>query len=69
MGTIMPREKRLRDALRWMSERWSEEPSKSVSKLLEEATFRFNLSPREGEYLEHLFRKGGNGEEGADDPA
>jgi hypothetical protein len=62
MATIMPKEKRVRDALQWMSERRREEPEKSVGKLLEEAVFRYNLSPREEQYLDHLFRQGEQGE-------
>jgi hypothetical protein len=58
MSTIMPKEKRVRDALTWISEHRGQ--AKDEGKLLEEAIFRYNLTPREEEYLRHLFRKSDN---------
>jgi len=60
MSTIMPKEKRVRDALIWISE--NREEGKDEAKLLQEAIFRYNLTPREEEYLRHLFRQSEAGE-------
>lgn len=54
MATIMPEEKKMQDALRWISERRGE---KEINALIEEAAFRFNLSPKNEEYLRRLLRE------------
>ena len=52
MSTIMPNEKKMRDALEWMS---INRGKRSDSELLKEASFKFNLNPKEEEYLRRLF--------------
>lgn len=54
MTTVMPDSKRVRDALHWISERLAE--STNQEKLVQEAIFHFNLTPKEEEYLNHLFK-------------
>ncbi len=56
MSTIMPKQKRVQDALKWISE-YSKAKDTKQDKLLQEAVFRFNLTPKEEEYLIHLFSK------------
>ena len=56
MSTIMPEEKKVRDALQWVCAE-QEEKGKKTETLLQEASFRFNLTPKEENYLRHLFRK------------
>ncbi len=51
MGTIQPEGEDLRKAVKWLSEERKYSPEKQLSKLLEEACFKFNLSPMEAEYL------------------
>ena len=53
MSTVMPEGKRVRDALHWISEQGSE--SGDQQKLVREAVFHFNLTPKEEAYLQHLF--------------
>jgi len=53
MGTIMPEEKKVQDALRWISARRGE---RDISELIREASFQFNLTPKNEEYLYRLLR-------------
>ncbi len=53
MSTIMPDEKKMRDALQWISENMG---LKDTEDLVKEASFRFNLNPKEEEYLRRLFK-------------
>ena len=55
MSTVMPEGKRVRDALRWISEQSGE--SDHQDKLVQDAVFRFNLTPKEEAYLYRLFKK------------
>lgn len=63
MGTIMPEEKKVQDALRWISARRGE---REISDLIREASFQFNLTPKNEEYLYRLLRddEESGGEEG-----
>jgi hypothetical protein len=54
MATIIPDEKKMRDALEWMS---INRGQKSDKELIKEASFRFNLNPKEENYLRRLFEK------------
>jgi hypothetical protein len=60
MGTIMPEEKKVQDALRWISDRRGE---REISDLIREASFRFNLTPKNEEYLYRLLREEDSGRE------
>jgi len=48
---VSPPGDRIRKAIKWVSDAVLSQPDKSRSKLLEEAEIRFNLSPRECEFL------------------
>ncbi len=54
MSTIMPDEKKIQDALKWISAK-KEEKDKSEKQLVQDAAFRFNLTPKQEQYLLHLF--------------
>ena len=56
MATVMPREELVRRALQYISERRQASPELSFDALLDDASLRFNLSPRDQEALERLFR-------------
>jgi len=60
MPTIMPEEKRVQDALRWISARREE---RKVTELIREAAFQFNLTPKNEEYLYRLLRDEDSGEQ------
>lgn len=57
MATIMPEEKKVRDALQWIIEQKKDKGRKEEQELLQEACFKYNLNPKEEIYLYHLFRK------------
>lgn len=51
MATIMPQSELARKALAWISAERAE-TGKPVPKLIEEACVRFNLGPKDAEYLQ-----------------
>lgn len=53
MTTIMPKEKKVRDALQWAGEKIA--AGKDRKKALQEAVFKYNLDPRQEDYLYRLF--------------
>jgi hypothetical protein len=61
MSTIMPKGKKVQDALKWIS--GQDRSQKDLKKLVQEASFQFNLNPKEEDYLRRLFL---NGEEQTD---
>ena len=58
MTTIQPEGESLRKAVKWISEERKYGPDKKPSKLIEEACFKFNLSPVDAEYLMKYVREG-----------
>jgi hypothetical protein len=56
MSTILPKGEKLRRALQWISERRQEEPEKSLGALVSEASLRFDLNPKQGEFLVSFYR-------------
>lgn len=55
MTTIMPEQKRIKDALKWLGEQ--DQETQEIGRLIAEAGFKFNLTPKEEEYLLHIFKK------------
>ena len=51
MATVQPEGENLRKAVKWISDERKYGTHNKPAKLLEEACFRFNLSPVEAEYL------------------
>lgn len=58
VATIQPKGEKLRKAVRWISEEQQERKEKGFQKLIREAALRFNLSPKEEEYLISFYDKG-----------
>lgn len=54
MSTIMPKEKKIQDALKWISEN---RQFKKIEDLIKEAIFKYNLDPKQEEYLRRLFKE------------
>lgn len=50
-GGVMPQGEGLRRALRWLDERVHDEPKADRSKLVGEASVRFDLTPMEEDFL------------------
>ncbi len=57
MATIMPEGEDIRKAIKWISSRLEENAAQSRSKLIDEAVFKFDLSPLDAEFLMNFFRK------------
>jgi hypothetical protein len=57
MTTIMPEGDAIRKAVKWISDELKEDPKKPLQKLVNNASMRFNLSPKETEFLTEFYRK------------
>jgi hypothetical protein len=58
MTTIMPKGEAIREAVKWISGELQENPGKILQKLVSDAVSRFDLSPKEAEFLAEFYRKG-----------
>ncbi|SMC21028.1 hypothetical protein SAMN02746041_01097 [Desulfacinum hydrothermale DSM 13146] len=65
MATVMPQGEAIRKAVKWVSECLQEKPDAPLSALVNEAVRRFDLSPKEAEFLLQFYAKKGS----ASDPA
>ena len=59
MSTIMPKGEPLRYAVKWISENRTEDEKASVQLLIEKAAIRFNLSPKEEDFLRSFYKENG----------
>lgn len=57
MATVMPEGEEVRKAIKWISMCLEEKPDQSIAKLVEQAGFKFDLSPMESEFLIGFFKK------------
>ncbi len=57
MTTVMPEGEAIRKAIKWISAELQEGPEKPVMKLVNEAVARFDLSPKDGEFLLSFYKK------------
>jgi hypothetical protein len=55
MPTVMPEGAALRKAVQWISKAREEGSQKALLILIEQACMRFNLSPKDGEFLNRFF--------------
>ena len=51
--TVKPKGEDLRKAVKWVSDKRKYEQVKNVKKLIEAACLKFNLSPKDAEFLAH----------------
>jgi len=56
MTTIMPQSELTRKAVAWISDMREASPGKSLLLLIEEAAMRFNLGPKDVEWLQRFFK-------------
>lgn len=54
MTTVQPQGEDLRKAVKWISEEHKENPKRNYRSIIEEACLKFNLSPKDAEYLNQL---------------
>ncbi len=57
MAYPMPEGEELRRAVKWISGRIQEEPGQRLYRFIEEAVFKFDLSPKDAEYLTNFFKE------------
>jgi hypothetical protein len=57
MHDLLPEGEDLRRAVKWISANIQENPGQPVQKLVQEAIFKFNLSPKDSEFLMRFYRK------------
>ena len=55
MTTIVPQSELTRKAVTWICEKQEEDQGKALSGLIEEAAVRFNLSPKDVEFLQRFY--------------
>jgi hypothetical protein len=51
MSTVMPQGESLRNAVKWISEKRKENPDANLNKLVDDASFQFDLSPKDSQFL------------------
>lgn len=59
MATIMPESENVQKAIKWVSTNLEE--NKPLPKLVEQAVFKFDLSPKDTEFLTNFFRESKSG--------
>jgi hypothetical protein len=57
--SILPEGEQLRRAVKWISDERLDNPDASLSKLIGEACLKFDLAPKEAEFLANLFTQKG----------
>jgi hypothetical protein len=58
MSTIQPKGENVRNAVKWISENRLEDEGRPISVLIQKASLRFNLSPKEEDFLRAFYKKG-----------
>jgi hypothetical protein len=56
MTTVMPEGENLQKAIKWISANLEEDQKQSVPPLIDKAVFKFDLSPKDTEFLFGFFR-------------
>lgn len=57
MTTVQPEGEDLRKAVKWISEERQYNPEARLSKLIQKACLKFDLSPMDAEYLQNFFNQ------------
>jgi hypothetical protein len=56
MPTVMPEGENLKKAIKWISVNLEEDQKQPLRTLIEKAVFKFDLSPKDTEFLSGFFR-------------
>ena len=56
MSTVQPKSEQLRKAVKWISEKRKQNPDINLTKLMDEAGFQFDLSPKDSQFLLRLVK-------------
>ena len=57
MPTVTPEGEAIRKAVKWISTEMETSPEKTRKELLNEAVMRFDLSPKDSDFLMEFYRK------------
>lgn len=57
MATIQPKGEKIRQAVKWISSERLENENRSIPMLIQDAALRFNLSPKEEEFLISFYKE------------
>ncbi|MFQ5751486.1 MAG: hypothetical protein ACE5HI_05765 [bacterium] len=57
MSTILPEGEAIRRAVKWISEQLQANPAQNAQKFVHEAITRFDLSPKDSEFLIKFYSK------------
>jgi len=57
MTQVMPKGENLRKAVKWISENLKDNSDQPLQKLINEAISRFDLSPKDAEFLINFYRE------------
>ena len=57
MATIQPKGEKIRNAVKWISDKRLENEKKAISLLIQEAALKFNLSPKDEEFLISFYQE------------
>lgn len=57
MESIQPKGEKVRKAIQWISETRTDEPLTPIPSLIERASLRFNLSPKEEAFLRSFYEQ------------
>jgi len=58
MATIQPKGEKVRKAVKWISENLKEDEKKPIYRLIQDASLRFTLSPKEEDFLRSFYEEG-----------
>lgn len=56
MSTVIPEGENIKRAIKWVSINFEENENQSIMQLVEKAVFKFDLSPKDAEFLASFFR-------------
>jgi hypothetical protein len=59
MATVMPESEHVQKAIRWISANLEDDDKQPLQPLIEKAVFKFDLSPKDTEFLTNFFRERG----------
>ncbi len=66
MSNIMPKNQSIKNAVQWISEKLKETPDTPIAALINQVTFRFDLTPSESQFLVNFYKDGNNGASASD---
>lgn len=55
MSSILPEGEDIRRAIKWVSSCLEDDPKQPIGKLVEQAVFKFDLSPKDSDFLINFF--------------